>query len=454
MPVTLASEGMSRGVGWDIHDLRKRCEARLSQKIAGLRWWIVGLVFAAALINFLNRLTVAVLAPVITVQLGLSDAQFASLTTAFLIAYTISQGLSGKLYDSIGTRLGFIASIVVWSLASMAHAFARGLFSLDCLRFLLGLGEGGTWPGAAKAIAEWFPARERAFAMGICNSGTAIGTIIATPLIIWLELRFGWRTAFLVIGALGFIWLALWMLFYRDPKDNPRITSREYDLIQKDREPIDAGVKAEWRELLRRPEAWAIIAARFFGDPVWWLYITWLPLYLYQVRHFSLREIGLFAWIPFVAADAGSLFGGWLSGYLIGRGWTVNNARKSVILAGMVLMCCGIPAAMTNNSMTALAFIAVVLFGFQGWISNVQTLCSDYFPETAVGSVMGMGGVGAGLGAMLLTQATGFVAGHYSYMPVLITAGMLPIIATTVLFALGGSIRRIPLQEIMNGARS
>lgn len=426
----------------------------MSRKIAGLRWWIVALIFAAALINFLNRLTISVLAPVITVQLHLSDAEFASLTTAFLIAYTLSQGLSGKLYDSIGTKLGFVVSIVIWSVASMAHAFARGLVSLDSLRLLLGLGEGGTWPGAAKAIAEWFPARERAFAMGICNSGTAIGTVIATPLIIWLELRLGWQTAFLAIGALGFLWLILWLLFYDHPKNNPRITSSEYALIQEDRETVGTGVTIRWSELLRRPEAWAIIMARFFGDPVWWLYITWLPLYLFQVRHFSMKEIGLFAWIPFVAADAGSLFGGWLSGYLIGRGWTVNKARKSIILAGMVLMCCGIPAAITDNSMTALAFIAVVLFGFQGWISNVQTLCSDYFPEIAVGSVMGMGGVGAGLGAMLLTQTTGFVVEHYSYMPILVTAALLPIIATAALFTLGGPIRRIPFQNIVDGTRS
>jgi MFS transporter, ACS family, hexuronate transporter len=235
----------------------------------------------------------------------------------------------------------------------------------------------------------------------------------------------------------------LWLLLYGSPEDNPRITSEEYALIQQGRKPATAARNIPWREILRHREAWAIVMARFFGDPVWWLYIIWLPLYLYKVRHFSLQEIGLFAWIPFVAADAGSLFGGWLSGYLIGHGWTVDKARKSVILAGMVLMCCGIPAAITHNAMSALAFIAVVLFGFQSWISNVQTLPSDYFPENAVGSVMGMGGVGAGLGAMLLTQTTGFVVDHYSYTPILVTAGLLPIIATVVLLLLGRSIRPV-----------
>ena len=415
----------------------------MSRQIAGFRWWIVGLIFLAALINFINRLAIAVLGPVMTVQLGLSNSQFAALTTSFLIAYTLSQGISGKVYDRIGTRLGFVISIVMWSVSSMAHAFARGLISLDCLRFLLGLGEGGTWPGAAKAIAEWFPVRERALAMGICNSGTALGTVISTPLILWIELRFGWRATFLAIGALGFLWLVLWLLFYSSPEDSPRITAAEFALLQRDREPAAAAQRIPWLQLLKHREAWAVVTARFFGDPVWWLYITWLPLYLYKVRHFSLQEIGLFAWIPFVAADAGSLFGGWLSGHLIGRGWTVNKARKTVILAGMVLMCSGIPAAMTNDPMSALAFIGVVLFGFQSWISNVQTLPSDYFPEAAVGSVMGMGGVGAGIGAMLLTQATGFVVDRYSYTPILVTAGLLPILATVALLVLGGSIRKI-----------
>ena len=291
----------------------------------------MGLIFLATLINFLNRLAIAVLGPVMTVQLGLSSSQFAALTTSFLIAYTISQGISGKLYDKVGTKRGFVISIVIWSLSSMAHAFARGLVSLDCLRFMLGLGEGGTWPGAAKAIAEWFPARERALAMGICNSGTAIGTVIATPIILWIELRFGWRITFLALGALGFGWLVLWLWLYRPHQESSTIATKELPLVQADGEVAKAQT-IPWRELLRHREAWAVIMARFFGDPVWWLYITWLPLYLFKVRHFSLQQIGLFAWMPFVAADAGSLFGGWFSGHLIRRGWTVDRAGRASFL--------------------------------------------------------------------------------------------------------------------------
>ena len=416
--------------------------------IPGLRWWIAGLIFLATFINFLNRLIVAVLAPVITVQLRLSNSEFAGLTTVFLIAYTISQGLSGKLYDRIGTRRGFTFSIVVWSLASIAHAFARSYGGLLALRFALGIGEAGNWPGAAKVIAEWFPVRQRALGMGIFNSGTSLASVAAPPLIIWIQQRFGWQAAFLLLGGVGFFWLVLWLRFYQPPNRHPNLSPAEYALIQEDRESGASAPPIPWREILRRPEAWAIVLARFCADPVWWLYITWLPLYLYNVRHFSLRQIGLFAWVPFVAADAGSLLGGWLSGYLIARGWCTDRARKSVMLGGMLCMCSGIFAAGAQSATLALALIAVVLFGFQAWINNVQTLPSDYFPGAAVGSVSGMGGVGAGIGSMLLIQATGLVVDRsHSYTPILMGAALLPVLATTILFRLGGRIRRLSFEK-------
>ena len=409
--------------------------------IEGLRWWIAGLIFLATLINFVNRLTISVLAPVITEQLKLTNLEFASITNSFLLAYTASQALSGKLYDRVGNRRGFTISIVVWSVASMLHAFATGLFSLNCYRFLLGLGEAGNWPGAAKVIAEWFPIRQRALGMAIFNSGTSIGSVVAPPLIIALQLRFGWQTTFLAVGALGFLWLVLWLIFYHPPDRHPRITAEEFALIREDR--AGAVVRLPWLELLRYRQTWAIVLSRFCCDPVWWLYITWLPLYLYKVHGFSLKQIGLFAWVPYVAADAGSLFGGWMSGHLISRGWSADRARKSVILFGMLCMCTGLLAAVAHSAGAALAAIAVVLFGFQTWINNVQTLPSDYFPESAVGSVAGLGGMGAGIGAILFTQATGFVVDHFSYAPILIAAGLLPLAGTGLLFWLGGWIKRV-----------
>jgi ACS family hexuronate transporter-like MFS transporter len=411
--------------------------------VRGLRWWIIGLIFLATLINFLDRLTISVLAPVITTQLGLNNLQFASITTWFLVAYTASQGLSGKLYDRIGTRRGFTLSILVWSIAASAHAFARGLASLSFFRFVLGLGEAGNWPGAAKVIAEWFPARERGFAMGIFNSGVCVGSIVAPPLIVWLQLQFGWQTVFLVTGGLGFIWLALWLKFYETPRKHRAITAEEYALIQQDRVPAPEGVVIRWRRLFKYRQVWAIVLARFLTDPVWWLYLTWLPLYLYNVRGFSLKQIGLFAWLPYVAADAGSLLGGWTSGYLIGRGWSANKARKTVIATGALLMLAGIPAALAGNAITALVFISIVTFGFQSWINNVQTIPSDLVPAEAVASVAGLGGVGAGIGAILFTLCTGWVVDHFSYTPILIVAGVLPILGTIILFALGGSIRPV-----------
>jgi ACS family hexuronate transporter-like MFS transporter len=415
--------------------------------VRGLRWWIVALVFLATFINFIDRLTIAVLAPVITAQLALTNLQFATISTWFLVAYTASQGLSGRLYDRIGTRRGFSVSILVWSLAASAHAFASGLTSLSCFRFLLGLGEAGNWPGAAKVIAEWFPVRERAFAMGIFNSGVTIGSIAAPPLIVCLQLQYGWKATFLVTGALGFLWLALWLLFYDTPERHRAIGPGEYAVITENRTSTQRSTAIGWRRLVKYRQVWAIVLARFVTDPVWWLYITWLPLYLYNARGFSLKQIGLSAWVPFVAADAGSLLGGWVSGHLIGRGWTADRARKSVIVAGALLMCAGIPAASARNPIAALAFISLVLFGFQSWINNVQTMPSDFFPEGAVASVAGLGGVGAGAGAILFTLTTGLVVDHFhSYSPILVVAGLLPVVGTAVLFVIGGPIRPLSFE--------
>jgi len=411
--------------------------------VTGLRWWIAGLIFFATLINFIDRLTISILAPVITTQLSLTNLQFAKLTTWFLVAYTISQGVSGKLYDRFGPRRGFTISILIWSLAACAHAFARGLVSLSCFRFILGIGEAGNWPGAARVIAEWFPPRQRAIGMGIFNSGVCIGSIIAPPLIVWLQLTFGWRTTFLFTGSLGFIWLALWLLFYESPERHRAITREEYALIKADQPAGTHAQQVAWLDLLRFRQTWAIVLARFLTDPVWWLYVTWLPLYLYNARGFDLKKIGMFAWLPFLTADAGSLLGGWLSGHLISRGFSIDRSRKMVIVASALFMTAGIPAAFTGDAFMALGFISLITFGFQAWINNVQTLPSDFFPQQAVAAVAGLGGVGAGIGSILYVLATGWVVDHFSYSPILIIASLLPLVGTIILFALAGRIDSI-----------
>ena len=420
-------------------------------KINGLRWVIVGLIFFATLINYIDRLTISVLAPAITKDLNLTNTEFGGIATWFLFAYTISQSLSGKLYDRVGIKKGFTVSIVMWSLAAMAHAWSVGIRSLSAFRFLLGLGEAGNWPGAAKTVAEWFPARQRAFGMAIFNSGAAIGSIVAPPVIVGLYTYFGhWQPVFVATGLLGFVWLAAWWLIYDRPETHKWLTRDELATIREDDTPASGEVKETplgWFDLLKYRQTWAVIVARFLVDPIWWLYITWLPLFLYQVHGFDLKQIGLFAWVPYAAADAGSLFGGWLSGFLIGRGWSVNNARKVVIGFAALLMPAGIAAAYTPDSMTALILIGVVLFGFQVWINNVQTLPSDFFPSKAVGSVAGLGGTGAGIGSMIFIFLTGWVVDNFSYTPVLVTAGLLAPIGTIVLFALAGNIKKVALNE-------
>ena len=420
-------------------------------KIKGLRWVIVGLIFFATLINYIDRLTISVLAPIITKDLNLTNTEFGGIATWFLLAYTISQALSGKLYDKVGIKKGFTVSIIVWSLAAMAHAFSVGIRSLSAFRFVLGLGEAGNWPGAAKTVAEWFPAKERAFGMAIFNSGAAIGSIVAPPIIVGLYAYFGhWQEVFVITGLLGFVWLAVWWLIYDKPETHKWLTREELTLIREGEIPVVDGIKEHatpWMELLKYRQTWAIVVARFLVDPVWWLYITWLPLYLYQVHGFDLKQIGLFAWVPFVAADAGSLFGGWLSGFLIGRGWSVNRARKVVIAFGAMLMPAGIIAAFTPDAITALVLIGVVLFGFQVWINNVQTLPSDFFPTKAVGSVAGLGGTGAGIGSMIFIFSTGWIVDNFSYTPVLVTAGLLAPIGTIVLFLLAGNIKKVSISQ-------
>jgi len=446
-------------------------QTRAEFKLRGLRWIIIGLIFLVTLINYLDRLALSNLAPFINKELGLTNTDYSNIVFWFLLAYTVSQGLSGKLYDRIGARKGFTLSVIVWSIAAMIHAFGRGVASLSAFRFALGLGEAGNWPGAAKVVAEWFPARERAFAMSIFNSGAAIGSIVAPLTILPLGQKFGWQTAFIAVGALGFFWLALWLFCYQTPERRRWLTDEEYKLIregevgdgEKERgrdavggresavslsPPSSVFPSPTWRDLLRYKQVWAIVFARLLVDPVWWLYISWLPLYLSSSRGFDVRKLIYFSWLPYVAADAGSLFGGWASGHLIKLGWSVDRARKSVIVAMGLLMPAGILAARSAEPMVALAWICVVLFGFQAWINNVQTLPSDFFSEKVVASVAGLGGVGAGVGSMIFTLLTGRVVDKFGYVPVLTVAGALAPLGTLVLFALSGKINKIQIVNL------
>lgn len=400
----------------------------------GLRWWIVSLVFLATLISYIDRLTISVLAPVICSDLHLSDLAYAGINSWFLLTYSLGMTAFGKLEDWLGTRRGFAAAMSIWSVAEVAHAAARTLGGLSLARLALGLGESGHWPAATKTPAEWFPPQERAFAMGIINSGASLGSAVAAPLVVWLDLRFGWQATFVVTGSLGFVWLALWFAIYHPPERHPRITLNEKNWILHGRESrLQKCASPPWAGLIRHREVWGIVLARFFGDPLWWLYLIWLPLYLHTVRGFTLRNIGLFVWIPYVAADAGGLLGGWTSGRLIACGWKVYQARGVAILFATLLAPVGALVSRVNSPVAAIIVISVVLFSFQFWVNNVQTLPSDLFPPAVVGSIAGLAGSAAGIGAIIFTLATGWMVQRFSYRPVLFFSALLLPLATLML---------------------
>jgi len=417
-------------------------------KIPGLRWLMIGLIFMATVINYIDRQTVSVLKTAISTDLGLSNSDYAAIQNSFLVLYGISQMVSGRLYDRIGTRLGFIFSIVVWSGAAMAHAFARTAGEFRLFRAVLGFGEAGNWPGAAKLVGEWFPVKERALGMGIFNAGAALGGAVSPPIIAWLALAYGWRFTFVVTGVLGFAWLLVWAVLYRVPEQHPWITEAERVHILSDRATNSAQQviwKPGWLKLLTYRQTWAVVVGRFITDPIWWLYIFWLPSYFQEARGFSLQQIGMSAWLPFLCAGIGALGGGWASGFLIQRGWTVDRARKTVMGVGALLMPAGILAMRAQSPYTALVLMGIVLFGFQVWINNLQTLPSDVFPKSAVASVFGLGGTSAAIASVLFNWGTGRVVDAMGYTPMFVIAGVLGPLGLVATILLAGRIT--PLKE-------
>jgi ACS family hexuronate transporter-like MFS transporter len=409
-------------------------------KIGGLRWWIAGLLFLATLISYLDRMTLSILAPTICSDLHLSNLQYAGISVWFLFAYSIGQSFFGKLQDRIGTKRGLALAMTIWSVAETLQGLTRGLFSLSALRALLGLGEGGHWPAAIKGVAEWFPQEQRGVGVGIVNTGATLGSALAPPLIVLLEVKFGWRTTFLVTVMFGFAWLVAWLLAYQVPRKHPWLKPEELILIERG-STVGASQGSSWRELLKERSVRGIVFSRMLGDPVWWLYLIWLPLYLARARGLSLPAIGAFAWIPFLCADAGALLGGWVSGRLIRQGWTARKARGAAILFAAALSPVGVFVAGARTAGAAIFFISIELFAFQFWINNVQTIPSDLFPSEQIASISGLAGTGAGIGAILFVFSTGWIVDHYGYSPVLTISALLIPAATAVLSWL---VREVP----------
>ena len=420
-------------------------------QLKGLRWWVIALIALATVINYIDRSALSVLWPDIVEELFPDESAlerkqiYANISIVFILSYAFGQAIFGKIFDWVGTRMGFVLSIGVWSLATAAHAFAQGVLSFSIFRAILGVAEAGNWPGAAKSNADWFPTKERALAQGIFNSGAAIGGIIAIPLIAYLTIFFSWQMVFVVIGLVGLLWLIPWIILVKaPPNSHPWITPEEREYIltgQKNTESVDVSDEEEYNpstgELLSRKQSWGVIIASAAIDPIWWLFVFWIPIYLNEVYAMDVKSIGIYGWVPYVGAMFGAWFGGLLAQNRIKAGWNTDKTRKLTITLGCLIM---LPAllAMANPGGPTIAVIimAVILFGFQTAIGNVQTLPSDLYGKKAVGTLSGFAGMAAKLGALGLTALVPILTADGNYTPAFVIGASLAIIAMAAVWIL------------------
>ena len=388
-------------------------------KIKGLRWYIIGLIALATVINYIDRSAINILWPYIHKDFGIAEADsknsLALITTFFMIAYAFGQTFTGKMMDAVGTRIGMGISIVGWSISIALHALARSLMTFNIFRLFLGFFEAGNWPGATKANAEWFPAKERAIAQGIFGAGASLGSVVSAPVIAFFYLAFGWKLTFIFIGILGLLWLIPWLVINKsNPDSHPWITEKEKNHIMGSDKvaTVDATKETKvlsWKELLKIKNTWGIIGSRFFIDPVWWMFVTWLPTFLKEQFLFDIKQIGAFAWVPFLFAAIGGLVGGFHSSWQIKKGVPAHKARKVSIGVGSLIMLASLVTivvkldGLKDTPMLAMVLIGLALFGFQYLINNIQTLPADYFNGKNVGVVSGMGGTSAVIGTLIIT---------------------------------------------------
>ncbi|MEO1053552.1 MAG: MFS transporter [Bacteroidota bacterium] len=425
-------------------------------KIKGLRWWVIGLIALATIINYIDRQSINVLWPEISEELYPDKTVderkeiYSLISVIFVFSYAFGQALFGRIFDWIGTRLGFALSISVWSIATALHALARSFMSFAIFRSILGIAEAGNWPGAAKGNAEWFPTKERAFAQGLFNSGAAIGGIVAIPMIAFLSIYFNWQMIFVLVGLAGLLWLLPWMYLVKSPpKDHPWITDdeRKYILegqINEDTAEANDTATPATSNILKRKQSWGVIIASAAIDPIWWLFVFWIPIYLSEVYNMDVKAIGIYGWVPYVGAMLGAWFGGLFAQNRMKAGWDVNKTRKAVITLGCVIM---LPAllAMANPGapITAVLIMAVILFGFQTAIGNVQTLPSDFFSGKSVGTLSGFAGMAAKLTAAGLTYLVPWLTMGGNYTPAFIIGAALALIALASVWILCGKIEAL-----------
>src|ERR1700756_2846488 len=366
--------------------------ANVRKPIPSLRWWIGGLLFASTVINYVDRQTLSVLAPYLQLEYHWTNTDYAKLAIAFRLAYSVGQTVFGKMMDRFGTRRGLTVTVICYSIISMSTSLARGFYSLMTFRFLLGAGESANWPAATKAVSEWFPKRERALATALFDRGSSIGGAVATFIVLWIYFRWGWRPAFMVPGTLGFLWLITWRWLYYPPEEHTRISPSELEMIVADKRDANAPqagkVRHRWRDLLKLPQTWGTVIAKTFTDPVFFFITEWFPIYL-VAKGIELKSGLIAVWIPFIAADLGSFFAGWLSGYLIRRGMSLGWARKVPIIYGGIGMTLLIPTVLTTNLYTITWLFALSTFCYGCFTTMANVMPADLFPSESVATVSG-----------------------------------------------------------------
>jgi len=383
------------------------------QKNTQYRWVICSLLFFATTINYLDRQVLGLLKPVLEKEFGFTEMQYSYIVMAFTASYAIGLVVFGAIIDKIGTKLGYTISITIWSIAAMLHAAVKSTFGFGMARAALGIGESGNFPAAIKTVSEWFPKKERALATGILDSGSNIGACVAPILVPWILGWYGWQEAFLITGALGFIWLIAWRIFYDTPAKQKRLSASEYKLIHSDQEKESEEPKIRWAQLFRLKQTWAFIAGKFFTDPIWYFFMYWLPSYFSSTFHLDLKKPSLPLVIVYSATTAGAIGGGWLSSWLIRKGWLVGRSRKFTLLLSALLVLPVIAARYTENMWTVVILISIAVAGNAAWSANIYTIVSDMLPRNAVSSVIGIGGMAGAIGGVLFPLAIGGVLSFY-----------------------------------------
>ena len=406
----------------------------IGERVGKYRWMICAMLFFATTINYIDRQVLGILATdqQFKTAIGWNEAQYGYVNTVFQGAYALGLLIVGRLMDRFGTRKGFSFAIVFWSIAAMGHALARSAFGFGTARFFLGLGEAGNFPASIKTVAEWFPKKERALATGIFNSGSNVGAIAAPLIVPFIAVNYGWQWAFIITGTLGFIWLIFWLLIYQRPEEHPKVQAAELAHIQSD--PSEPSTKIPWASLIPLRQTWAFAIGKFLTDPIWWVYLFWLPKFLNSTYKLNITQIGLPLVVIYLVADIGSIGGGYLSSTLIKRGWPVNKARKFAMLICAISVVPIVFAAKASNLWVAVGLVALAAAAHQGWSANIFTMTSDMFPRRAVGSVVGIGGMAGSVGGMLIATTVGLILQYTgSYFPIFIMAGSAYLVALVVI---------------------